>query len=266
MRLAGLACLALAALVLFACPARAGDEVSEAELREQVRSVLREHPELILEALEGQEEALYDAVQRGLEAKRQARLRRRREAQARDPVRVELDESRPFLGPEDAEETIVVFTDLQFPACAKGFAKLEALLEEQPGRFRVAFRHRPMGFHPHSEAAARWFEAALEQDQDRAFEYLGLLFRGQRRVFQEGQAALAALAEQVGLDADRLRREAASEEIARRVEEDLARARELGFTAAPVAVLRGVVLTGPVAGQRYLEVLEMSREGSAQKP
>ncbi|MFW5837610.1 MAG: DsbA family protein [Desulfovibrionaceae bacterium] len=254
-------------LTLCLCASAAADPAppSDQALRRQIREVLREHPELILEALEGLEAELYDAVQRGLEAKREARLLRRRQDQARKPLGIDLDASRPFLGNRNAPETVVVFTDLQFPDCATGYAELQKLMRGHPGRFRIAFRHRPMGFHDHSEAAARHFEAALLQDEDRAFDYLGMLFREQRRVFQEGVPAMEGLAAEAGLDVERLRRDAGGPAVKQRVENDLAYARELGFTAAPVAVLRGVVITGAKPPSAYLEVLEMAG-GAAQKP
>lgn len=63
-------------------------------------------------------------------------------------------------GPKDAWVTMVVFTDLQCPYCARIHKTFKTLLERHPENLRLVFKHNPLSFHKQANAAALAAECA----------------------------------------------------------------------------------------------------------
>ena len=61
---------------------------------------------------------------------------------------------RPALGAADASVTVVEFTDLQCPYCARGAATVEQVLAARQGDVRVVSLPFPLGFHEWARPAA----------------------------------------------------------------------------------------------------------------
>src|SRR6516162_4648604 len=68
---------------------------------------------------------------------------RRSPAAASDPVAVQPDD--PRWGRDDASVTVVVFVDLQCPACARLH---EMLVKKKSDAMRIAWKHFPLAQHP----------------------------------------------------------------------------------------------------------------------
>jgi protein-disulfide isomerase len=61
--------------------------------------------------------------------------------------------SSPVLGPKDAPVTIVEFTDLQCPFCAREYPTLKEILQQYTGKVRLVFKHYPLAFHTKAKPA-----------------------------------------------------------------------------------------------------------------
>jgi protein-disulfide isomerase len=144
----------------------------------------------------------------------------------------------PSLGPADARVHIVEFLDPACETCADFYPHVKRLMAENPGKIRLSVRH--VAFHKGADEAVRALQAA--RVQDRYWPALESLLGRQRvwvvdhRVQPEriGEALAGA-----GLDIDRLRRDVAAPDVARRVEQDMADARTLAVTQTPEYFVNG---------------------------
>jgi protein-disulfide isomerase len=138
------------------------------------------------------------------------------------------------LGPADAPVVLVQFGDYQCPYCRDAMPRLSGLLRRHPQRLRYVWRHLPLDeVHPYARRAAQAAEAAALQ---------GAFWPMHERLLTAddvGGGALAGLAEAAGLDPERLLRDAASAEIAARVEADVHSARDSGVDGTPTFFLDG---------------------------
>lgn len=60
----------------------------------------------------------------------------------------------PQLGASNAPVTVVAFMDYECPFCRRGFATMQELRSKYPGQLRLVWKHRPLDFHAHAEAAS----------------------------------------------------------------------------------------------------------------
>jgi protein-disulfide isomerase len=159
----------------------------------------------------------------------------------------ELAASGKSLGPEDAPLTVIIFADLQCPACAGAHAALHQFQAAAPDRVRLVYRHYPLG--ERSGAAAALSEIAAEQGK--FWEFVKAVYAQPGLLHREG---LLTLMTALGLDAEAAEQRVADAEdpAIDRLNADIALANRLGIHATPTFVL---VLQGfpPVsANQRTL--------------
>jgi protein-disulfide isomerase len=139
------------------------------------------------------------------------------------------------LGPADAPATVVVFGTYECLHCRRAWPAVRALAEE--GLARVEWRHfAPPGAFPHSAAQAAAAEAAAAHG---AFwpVHEALLDAPAPLGPATVDRVLAAAAVGFGLDAERLRADAASPEVRARVVAEQAAGVALGVRGTPTAFL-----------------------------
>lgn len=150
------------------------------------------------------------------------------------------------LGREDAPVTIIEFTDLQCPYCARFASSTFPELRRayiDTGKVRFASRDLPLPFHPFAIPAAVASRCAGEQGH--FWEYREALFAAQSRL---GQEPYADLARDLGLDLGRFeacRRDGRQEADVR---SDQAIARNAGIASTPSFVI-GRLIDGRFQGE-----------------
>ncbi|MFK3738547.1 DsbA family protein [Massilia sp. TN1-12] len=143
-------------------------------------------------------------------------------------------------GSEDAALTLIEYGDFQCPYCARAHQALQEL-EDEVGGIRLVFRHLPLSdLHPLAELAAETAESAASQG--RFWDMHDALFENQFELMDDGD--LADLAEDLELDAERVRSELAARRHRPRVQADLARASEHGASRTPTFFINGVPYEG----------------------
>lgn len=151
-----------------------------------------------------------------------------------------------ILGSKDAPLTIIEFTDLQCPYCARFALETWPALREKyvdTGKVQFVSRDLPLSFHPYALPAA--IAARCAGRQGKFFEYREALFRGQAHL---ADAPYDAIAERLGLD---VRRFAACREdpaVAGAVRDDAALAAQNGIASTPTFVI-GRLVHGNFAGE-----------------
>lgn len=151
------------------------------------------------------------------------------------------------LGPEDAEITVLVFSDFECPACAVFATRTyPAFRELQERSTALVYRHWPLGGHHLAYPAARASECAAAQG--RFEEFHDLVFARQSelgaRTFHE--FALEAGVPDLGaFDACfRDDREVAA------IERDIEEARRMGGMGTPTVLVNGWLVRGSVTVER----------------
>jgi protein-disulfide isomerase len=160
------------------------------------------------------------------------------------------------LGSENAPVTIIEFTDLQCPYCARFARDTWPRVRKEyvdTGRVRFATRDLPLPFHAFAVPAA--VAARCAGAQGKYWEYREAVFAVQSRL---GSEPYAALATELGLDPARFASCRADPATLQSVKDDAALAAAQGITGTPSFVIGRVVdgeFTGEVvAGAASFEV------------
>jgi Na+/H+ antiporter NhaA len=148
----------------------------------------------------------------------------------------DVDPDRDHIrGPEDALVTLVEYGDFECPYCGQAEGAIRELLASFEDEVRYVWRHLPLNdVHPSAQMAAEASEAAAAQDSFWAMHDILLRHQGELR-----PRDLAAYAQQLELNADRLLEELRRREYEPRVSEDVASADESGVSGTPTFFVNG---------------------------
>lgn len=150
------------------------------------------------------------------------------------------------MGNPAGTKVLVEFTDYNCPYCAASFQDVAQLVAADP-ELKVIMREWPI--FEGSEMAARMALAAAKQGRYREF-HAALFQRG-----DTSEASLEAAAQQVGLDIERARLDAASDEVSVELVRNLTFAQSLGFSGTPAFVAGDALMPGAVGADRLKEAL-----------
>lgn len=145
----------------------------------------------------------------------------------------------PRLGNDTALVTVVAFEDMECPYCAKLRPTLKKIVDESAGKVRVVFKHNPLPFHPHAEAAALALEAA--RGQKKFWEMYDYLLQHQQNLDSVG---LADAATTIGMDKAQFQSAMASQGAKPRIEADIEQAAALGARGTPNLYVNGRKMVG----------------------
>jgi Na+/H+ antiporter NhaA len=148
---------------------------------------------------------------------------------------VDVDPERDHIrGAADAPVTLVEYGDFQCPYCGQAEGAIRDLLAEF-GDVRYVWRHLPLNdVHPQAQQAAEAAEAAAAQGA--FWEMYDVLLRRQDAL---RLSDLARYAEELGLDADRFRKDVHEHAGAARIAEDVDSADLSGVTGTPTFFVNG---------------------------
>lgn len=226
-----------AALVAAALPALAADPLGAArkeEIRAVMRDYLREHPELVVEALQAAQQ------------KQAAELRERQKASLaalRD--RLEGDPDSPVWGNARGNVTLVDFSDYNCPYCKRMYPTVEELVRKD-GNIRVVVKELPI-LGPQSLIAARYALAARIQGKYAEMRSGLMTLTG-----RPDEKAILDIARRLKIDVDQLKRDLAAPEVERELKKNQELAEALGINGTPAFVVGGQLIGGAV-GREVLE-------------
>jgi protein-disulfide isomerase len=170
---------------------------------------------------------------------------------------VPVDED-PTLGPDDAQITLVEFSDYQCSFCKKWHDDVfPRIVEEYGDQVQIVYRDFPIeSIHPESVSAAEAANCAYEQGY--FWEYHELLFESQRGL---GQESYRAYAEEIGLDLDGFDTCMEENRFNEEVMDDLEFAARLGVRSTPTFFLNGIAVVGAQPFEVFKEVIEKELAG-----
>jgi protein-disulfide isomerase len=147
----------------------------------------------------------------------------------------------PFLGPENAPVTIIMFSDYQCVYCQKWYSQtLKPLLNDYPDQIRFVYRDFPLSsIHPIATSAAE--AANCAGDQNKYWEFFDEVFSSTESL---GAEAIQNHAKAIELDMDSFNQCLSSRKYQAEVEADFTYAANLGVQSTPTFFINGLAVVG----------------------
>ena len=239
---------ALLGATLLASPAAAQEfsEAEKAELNAMIRAYILDNPNVIVEAMQVLEQRQQDE-EKAIDRAKLSRLT--------DDI---YEDGFSFVaGNPDGDVTIVEFLDYRCPYCKRAHESVKALLEAD-GDVRVIVKEFPI-LGPESTFASRAALAALEQSGEKyaAFNDAMMTWQGDL-----SQNAVMSLADEVGLDTERLAADMENDEIAENIRATYKLARALNITGTPGFIIGDEIVRGFVPFDALREMVQQERDRS----
>ncbi len=211
------------------------------DIRNTVREYLLSNPEVIVEAIE----AL------------QARQQHSRQQQNHGAIAANMDQlvnSRrdPFIGNPDASVTVVEFFDYQCPYCKQMARDLAKVAAEDPD-VKIVFKEFPV-FGRESTLAARAALASAKQGKYAEFHLAIMGLRG-----APSENAIFRIANRLGMDLERLRRDMQSPSIETQIQSNLQLARQVGVRGTPALIVGDQLVPGAMSLDQMRQLIAEKR-------
>ena len=140
----------------------------------------------------------------------------------------------PVRGAKDAKVTLVEFSDFQCPYSKRVQPLVKDLLAAFPDDLQHVYKNMPLSFHKQAMPAAKACLAAGMQGK--FWEMHDLIFNNSTKLSEED---LKNYAGQIGLDMQKFEKDFKGDEVEKRVQADLAAARQAEVGGTPTLFLNG---------------------------
>ncbi|MAF98711.1 MAG: disulfide bond formation protein DsbA [Micavibrio sp.] len=212
----------------------------KAEFEQAVKDVILADPQVLFDAIE-----LHRANEtRDQQAKAAEKIEEYKEHFSRKEA--------PSVGAEDADITIVEFFDYNCGYCKRALPDIQAVVDEDD-KVRVVFNEMAI-LGPTSQTAALWSLAAHKQGK--YFEYHVALMEHKGPKTEE---ELMKLGESIGLDAEQLKKDAASEEVKAEFDKDMTVAQDVGVQGTPAFIVGTQFVPGYVPKNALMDIIKEER-------
>lgn len=218
----------------------------DADLEAQILAVIRNNPQVILDAVQDYQDAQQDAQQQAALNIQQTIIR--------DPQAIIGDA--PVTGATDYNVVMIEFSDFQCPYCARAHSTIQEFVAANADTVTLAYKHLPLAA-IHDQAIAAAEAAWAAQQQGKFWDYHDRLFANQARL---GEDLYLEIAQDLGLDLETFTADRAR--AAATIQNDLALAQQLGLSSTPTFLLASTA-TGKVellSGALSLEAFETQLE------
>jgi len=163
-----------------------------------------------------------------------------------DDTRAKLEKgvNGPAKGPEKAAVTIVEFSDMQCPHCAKAASTIDQLLALEP-EARFVFQNFPLPIHNWAEKAASYVDcvgrASVGQPaNDAVWKFIQKTFNDQANItVANADEKLKTIATASGANADEIAACAAKPDTKARIEASVALGKSVGVSVTPTLFING---------------------------
>lgn len=253
--------LALLALLAWT-PAQAAQAIPQADLEKAVQKLLQERPDIILEVLRRNSEAVLDIAQQGSNLRRKHNL----EAQWREDMKTNKEvrlAGRPVLGDPKAKVRIIAFSDFTCHFCGQASKNLDEIRKEYGNDVCLIFKHLPLDEKGPGGMASAWFIAIAQQNEAKAWEFYRIMYANREKLLAEGEPFIRRTAQELGLDAKKLAKEAQSKKVKEIMAQDQADGQKLGVEGTPYFLVNNLVVRGAVPLDLFRAAIDMAKAGNS---
>lgn len=248
--------LALGLLLFCTASFAAGKPASDDALKETVRRILRENPELVMDVLRENSETVLEIAQQGNILRKRKNMIAQWKLDAAQHKDVNL-QGRAFRGDPKAPVTVVAYSDFTCPYCLQSEQILAQLLKQYKGTIRMTFKALPKD-EPYSIAAAKYSTAAFLLDPVKGWDFYDSLFSEVDRFEREGDEFLKEIAAKHGYDFKKLKSESGGSRVQARLDEDRKEADSFGISGTPYFLVNNLMVKGAVPKDMFEEAIEMA--------
>lgn len=246
-------------LLLTALPAFSA-AVSQAEIEAAVQKLLQERPDLILEVLRRNSEAVLDIAQQGSNLRRKHSLEAQWREDLKKPKQVRLD-NRPVLGNPDAKVRIVAFSDFTCHYCEQASKTIEALRKEYGNDIALVFKHLPLDEKGPGGLASAYFIAISQQSEPKAWDFYKKMYANRDRLLAEGEPFLKSTAQELGLDMKKLQKDLQSKKVKEILAQDQEDGQKLGVEGTPYFLVNNLVVRGAIPLDLFKSAVDLAKAG-----
>ncbi len=236
-----LSVIALSAVIGVAGVSGAAAEMTKTDIEKIVEDYLLNNPEIILKSVN-------DYQTKGV-AEQQAKALETNSRKLFD------DENTPYAGNKDGDVKVVEFFDYNCGYCKRVIGDVNKLIDEDEN-VKVIFKDYPI-LGPTSVTAAHWALAA--DKQGKYLEYHTALLNNQGRM---DEATLEAKAKEVGLDVEKLKADAESDEVKAQIQENLELAQSMNISGTPAFIIGEQVFPGAIPYEAMTNAVKDARADS----
>lgn len=172
------------------------------------------------------------------------------ERQFKNPVKIEAGKS-PSKGPDTAKVTIIAFSDFQCPYCTRGKDTLEQIAKAYPNDVKIVFKNLPLPFHQQALPAAK--AALAANNQGKFWEMHDKLFDNQQKL---NPAYYEEVAKELKLDLEKFKKDMASPEVAKQIDEDKEIAAKNEIQGTPGFFVNGVAVKGAYPFDHFKMIID----------
>lgn len=248
-------------IVLFASSLAHAAAIPQDELEAAVRKLLRSQPDIILEVLRNNSEAVLDIAQQGSNLRRKHNL----EAQWREDMKKEKKvrlEGRPVLGKADAPVKIIAFSDFTCHFCEQASKNLEALRNEYGDDIALVFKHLPLDEKGPGGLASAYFVAIAQQNEGKAWDFYREMYANRDKLLAEGEPFIKSAVQKLGLDMKKLQRDLKGKRVEEVLREDQEDGQKLGVEGTPYFLVNNLVVRGAVPADIFRSAIDMAKKGN----
>lgn len=217
----------LCLVLTWSFPVQAANRISP-RLEQQVLQILREHPDVIIDAVQTYQQ------------QQQQQVNQIRQAFLQDlkinPQAVIGDS--PIINADQSKAVVIEFSDFQCPYCAEAHKTLKQLLAKHPGEVTLVYKHLPLiPIHDQAMPAAKAAWAANQQGK--FWEYHDALFTNQKQL---GETLYLEIANKLNLDLEKFNSDRRLADSA--ISQDIQLAQKLGVAGTPFFVMNSKTFSG----------------------
>jgi len=209
-----------------------------------VRDYLRDHPEVIIDAIK-QYQAKQDLAE---QAKAQQNITALKDDIFKDPTS-------PVAGNPDGDVTVVEFFDYRCPYCKVVAPDIQKVMESD-SKLRVVYKEFPI-LGPASTTASKAALAAVAQGKYLPFHAKMISYKGQL-----DDASIFAMAQDVGLDVAKLKVDMEKPEIRNIIDKNAQLADKLKIQGTPGFIIGDQLIPGVASIEDLTAAIKKARAGS----
>jgi len=224
---------------------QAQDDVFNAAQKDAMGPIIRdyilENPQVIFDAIDAQR------------AQEEQKQQEQAASAIKDNIAKLTSADAPSIGPADADVTIVEFFDYNCGYCKRALPDVQSISQSDK-KVRFVFKEMPI-LGPTSMTAAQWALAAKKQDK--YFEYHVALMQHKG---QKEEKQLSKIAKDLGLDVEKMKKDANSDDVQAMIDADIALARTIGINGTPAFIVEETLYPGYIGEDGMLAAIEDARE------
>ncbi|MBQ7606659.1 MAG: thioredoxin domain-containing protein [Desulfovibrionaceae bacterium] len=227
-------------------PSYAIDFGSKEELQRFILKTLRDHPQVLIDILRNNSEAVLDIAQEGSNQRRLHTLQKQWKKDLTEEKEVRIAD-RPILGNKEAKVRIAAFSDFTCYYCKASKSVIDTILKEFGDSVSFVFKSIPFEEKGASAIASQWFLAIAEQDEEKAWEFYNVMFEERDKLQAEGEKFIRKIVRDMKLNIAKIESDVRSSKKIRAIlREDKEDADRLNIEGTPCFLVNNIVVRGAI--------------------